>query len=175
MWCWRSTIRAAGPEADRGRRRGADVDFKDAASGQLLKMRSRSCKHRCKRSPITAQPWFEINCRQPGSRAPTLPRRAPGWWPNSLQLCAVGDLSSTILELARNGILNPNVGLYAQTGANGYIGNYASSSYNALLMSVRKRYSNNLLIDFDYLSRIRSTINRTSRTIRTSLRSAGKD
>jgi len=62
----------------------------------------------------------------------------------------VGDLSTTILDLARNGILNPNVALYAQTGANGYIGNYSSSSYNALLMSLRKRYSNNLLIDFDY-------------------------
>src|SRR6202163_3954096 len=62
----------------------------------------------------------------------------------------VGDLSSTILVLDQLGLLRPNVALYAQTGANGYIGNYSASNYNAMLMSVRKRYSNNLLIDFDY-------------------------
>jgi hypothetical protein len=42
------------------------------------------------------------------------------------------------------------VALYAQTGANGYIGNYSSSPYNAMLASVRKRYSNNLPVDIDW-------------------------
>jgi hypothetical protein len=54
------------------------------------------------------------------------------------------------LVLTENGLLNPNVGLYAQTGANGYVGNFSSSNYNGMLVSFRKRYSNNLQLDFDY-------------------------
>jgi hypothetical protein len=102
-------------------------------------------------APITAQPWFENQLSATGFNcmafAPNCTDVVAKFFQN---LVAVGDLSDTVLELARNGILNPNVGLYAQTGANGYIGNYSSSSYNALLASVRKRYSNNLLVDFDY-------------------------
>jgi len=141
-----------------GRRLIADGDaaqtlnFKDAASGQLLKDAFAQLQTQVQTgSPITAQPWFENQLSATGFPcshfAPTCTGVVAKFFGNFV---AVGDLSSTILELARNGILNPNVGLYAQTGANGYIGNYASSSYNALLMSVRKRYSNNLLIDFDY-------------------------
>ncbi len=62
----------------------------------------------------------------------------------------VGDLSSTILTLAQTGVLAPNTGLYAQTGASGYIGNFSSSNYNGLLLSVRKKASNNLTFDFNY-------------------------
>jgi hypothetical protein len=98
---------------------------------------------------ITPQPWFENQISATGFVCP--PPSCTALVGNALSnLVAIGDLSSTILLLSQNGLLNPNVSLYAQTGANGYIGNYSSSSYNAMLMSVRKRYSNNLQLDFDY-------------------------
>ena len=102
-------------------------------------MRLANCKRRFKTGlPITAAAVVRESNDSSGFslhklRAPT----ARTWWRKFFaNFVTVGDLSSTILELARNGLLNPNVGLYAQTGANGYIGNYSSSSYNALLMSV---------------------------------------
>jgi carboxypeptidase family protein len=61
-----------------------------------------------------------------------------------------GDLSSVILFLEEVGLLFPNIGLPAQTSANAYIGNYASSNYNALLTTLRKRFSNGLQFDFNY-------------------------
>jgi hypothetical protein len=68
------------------------------------------------------------------------------------QFVAIGDLSSTVLFLdeSAGGLLAPNIGLPAQTGANGYIGNYAASDYNALLVSLRKQVSNGLQFDFNY-------------------------
>jgi Carboxypeptidase regulatory-like domain len=61
-----------------------------------------------------------------------------------------GDLSSLVLILEESGLLFPNIGLPAQTSANAYIGNYASSNYNALLTTLRKRFSNGLQFDFNY-------------------------
>src|SRR5690348_15869391 len=61
-----------------------------------------------------------------------------------------GDLSSVILFLEEVGLLFPNISLPAQTSANAYIGNYASSNYNALLTTLRKRFSNGLQFDFNY-------------------------
>jgi hypothetical protein len=141
-----------------GRRLIADGDaaqtlnFKDAASGQFVKDAFGKLQTQVQNNlPITSQPWFENQISATGFDC-------TGFAANCTDLVAkffgnavsVGDLSTVILDLARNGILNPNVALYAQTGANGYIGNYSSSSYNALLMSLRKRYSSNLLVDFDY-------------------------
>jgi hypothetical protein len=141
-----------------GRRLIADGDaaqtlnFKDPTSGQFLKDAFGQLQKQVQNNQaITPQPWFENQIASTGFDC-------SGFAANCTALVAkvfsnpvaVGDLSTTILDLARNGILNPNVGLYAQTGANGYIGNYSSSSYNALLASIRKRYSNNLQIDFNY-------------------------
>jgi hypothetical protein len=141
-----------------GRRLIADGDaaqtlnFKDPTSGQFLKDAFGQLQKQVQNNQaITPQPWFENQISSTGfdcsGFAASCTALVAKFFANPV---AVGDLSTTILDLARNGILNPNVGLYAQTGANGYIGNYSSSSYNALLASIRKRYSNNLQIDFDY-------------------------
>ncbi|HET9994125.1 MAG TPA: TonB-dependent receptor [Candidatus Acidoferrum sp.] len=141
-----------------GRKLTADGDaaqtlnFKDAASGQFLndafaKLEAQVQAH-TPLAAITPQPWFENQMTAAGF--PCSPRCTRIVARSFGNFVAVGDLSSTILELAHFGILNPNVALYAQTGANGYIGNYSSSSYNGMLMSVRKHYANNLLVDFDY-------------------------
>jgi hypothetical protein len=111
---------------------------------------------------VTAQPFFE---NQLTNQLATFGLDCPGAAPffglaagNCTQLAAqlassffpVGDVSSTILTLSQAGVLAPNTGLDAQTGSAGYIGNFASSNYNGLLISVRKRLSTNLTADFNY-------------------------
>jgi hypothetical protein len=149
-----------------GRKLTADGDaaqtlnFKDATSGQFLKDAFAKVQAQVQAgAPVTPQPWFE-NQMQAAAGAPCPVINSffgvPGttctdFVANGLtNPVLVGDLSTTILVLAQSGLLNPNVALYAQTGANGYIGNYSSSSYNAMLLSLKKRYSNNLQLDFDY-------------------------
>jgi hypothetical protein len=66
------------------------------------------------------------------------------------QLVSKGDLSDTVQQLFAAGLLDFNVGLPAQTGANGYIGNYAASTYHSMQTILRKRFSNNLQFDFNY-------------------------
>jgi len=136
------------------------VNFKDAASNQFLKAAFGQLQSQVQSGgTITAQPWFE-NQMQSATGATCPQINAAFGLPFTTctefvgqglsNFVGVGDLSSTILVLDELGLLNPNVALYAQTGANGYIGNYSSSSYNALLGSLRKRYSNNLQLDIDY-------------------------
>ncbi len=66
------------------------------------------------------------------------------------QLVAKGDLSDTVAGLALFGSLTRILGCPPRPAANGYIGNYASSNYNALLLTLRKRISNGLQFDFNY-------------------------
>jgi hypothetical protein len=125
------------------------LNFKDAASGQFLKDAFGKLQTQVQQgAPITPQPWFENQLTAAGF--PCSPNCTAIVGNAFSNFVAVGDLSSTVLELVENGVLNPNVALYAQTGANGYIGNYSSSSYNAMLVSLRKHYSNNLQLDLDY-------------------------
>ena len=155
-----------------GRKLTADGDaaqtlnFKDAQSGQFLKSAFAGLQGQLQSgAPITSQPWFENQLPAfTGAPCPVLNAAFGEPFTTCTELVngllgpgglignfvGVGDLSSTILLLAQTGLLDPNAGLYAQTGANGYIGNYSSSSYNAMLLSLKKRYSNNLLLDFNY-------------------------
>jgi hypothetical protein len=149
-----------------GRKLSADGDaaqtlnFKDAGSGQFLKSAFGQLETQVQKGvAITPQPWFENQLQSAtGASCPAI--NAAFGLPFTTcsefvgvglsNFVQVGDLSSTILVLSQLGLLNPNTALYAQTGANGYIGNYSSSNYNAMLLSLRKRYSNNLQLDFDY-------------------------
>lgn len=136
------------------------LNFKDAASGQFLKNAFGQLQAQVQKGvPITPQQWFEnqlqsatgLSCPAINGAFGLTGTTCTEFVGNLLSnFVAVGDLSSTILVLTEIGALNPNVALYAQTGANGYIGNYSSSSYNAMLASIRKRYSKNLQLDFDY-------------------------
>lgn len=146
------------------------TNFKDPTSGQFLKDAFGALQLERENGvglfSLTPQPWFEnqmggtpfcedfstavfgldLNCTQlVGGLFSTLVRK--------------GDLSDTLSGIASLGpsfggppdtFLNYNVGLPSQTAANGYIGNYASSNYNALLLTLRKRISNGLQFDFNY-------------------------
>jgi Carboxypeptidase regulatory-like domain len=61
-----------------------------------------------------------------------------------------GDTSDLVQLLAAQGRLNPNVGMSAQFGTNIYISNQGASSYDGLLVSLRKRFSHGLQFDFNY-------------------------
>jgi hypothetical protein len=137
------------------------VNFKDVTSGTFLKQQFGLLESQVQAGTpfyqITSVPWFE---NQMGGTAGcqnytqvnfgislTCSQLAAGFFG---QLIQKGDLSDTVQGLLSSGFLNYNVGLPAQTGANGYIGNYASSNYNALLLNVRKRFSNSFQFKFNY-------------------------
>jgi hypothetical protein len=61
-----------------------------------------------------------------------------------------GDTSDEVQLLNAFGLLLPNVGMSSQFGTNTYISNQGASSYDGLLVSLRKRFSHGLQFDFNY-------------------------
>ena len=148
------------------------LDFKDVDSGRLLRESFGQLEKQIQAglagSQVTTQPWFEnqmnsaisnnfggfgvTNCAQYaqavfGANIPTCTRLARAL---ERQLFLVGDISDTVTGLLSQGLLNNNVGLSAQVPYNAVLGNYSSSNYNALLLTVKKRLSNGMQFDFDY-------------------------
>jgi hypothetical protein len=145
------------------------TNFKDTASGQLLRPAFGQLQQEFAANssgPIAPIPWFENQINAVLTADVGVPVTCQNFGFTGHQNCSTflasgfggffqpfitrGDLSSIILFLDELGLLFPNIGLPAQTSANGYIGNYASSNYNALLTTLRKRFSNGLQFDFNY-------------------------
>jgi hypothetical protein len=61
-----------------------------------------------------------------------------------------GDTSDALFLLYANGLLDANVGMSGQFGTNVYISNFGSSSYDGMLVSLRKRFSHGLQFDANY-------------------------
>lgn len=128
-------------------------------------------------TPLTAQPWFENQMTSAlqanfGVNCPFVANFLfPSSNPNNANLQNLnctnlagalggfyfgdGDVSSLIQTLAdffgpSGGFLAPNVALLAQDGAAGYIGNYSSSNYNALVIRVNHRFSHDLTMEANY-------------------------
>lgn len=147
------------------------LNFKDAASGQAFYTAFGAVQKQIQSgAAVTPQPWFE---NQMGAAlaqygytclsAATLFGAS-----NCTQLATLfasgfyfynGDASSELLSLADfsglsgvtgQGLLLPNVGLLSQNGAAGFIGNYSSSNYNALIIRVNHRVSHNLTVELNY-------------------------
>lgn len=68
----------------------------------------------------------------------------------SRQFVLRGDTSDQVQRLNAQGLLLANVGMSAQFGTNIYIANQGASSYDGLLVSLRKRFSEGLQFDFNY-------------------------
>ena len=138
------------------------TNFKDSASGQFLRAAFGQMQQELpslSSGPITPIPWFENQINAVLTSEVGAPVTCQDFGlPNCSTFVAGalspfvtrGDLSSLVLILEESGLLFPNIGLPAQTSANAYIGNYASSNYNALLTTLRKRFSNGLQFDFNY-------------------------
>ena len=140
------------------------IDFTDPTSGQTLYNAFGNVQKQLQQgvnpADVTAQPWYENQVNQ----SPFIQSQGSGstclglFGINCTALSALqisgpwtnGDVSTMDLQLEFDGLLQPNTGLLAQTGAAGYYGNFSASSYNALLVTVRKRLSHNLTFDFDY-------------------------
>ena len=59
-------------------------------------------------------------------------------------------MSDTLQALNANGLIANNSGLAGQFSTNAYIGNYGSSSYNGLLVDLKRNLSHGLQFDFNY-------------------------
>ena len=123
------------------------LNFKDAGSGQLMfdafNLLQAQVQAGLTGANITKQPWFE---NQIGAGGTAL-MAGNG---TLRQFVLRGDTSDAVQLLYANGLLDPNVGLSAQFGTNIYISNQGASSYDGMLMSLRKRFSHNLQFDFNY-------------------------
>jgi len=137
------------------------LDFRDNASGQFMIDAFNRLQLQIESgtpiASITSQPWFE---NQKSSNAvATFGVPCTGFGvANCTALVAnffgslveIGDTSDTLQALFANGLLNPNVGISGQFSTNAYITNFGSSSYNGMLVSLRKRFSEGFQFDFNY-------------------------
>ncbi|MGH9935277.1 MAG: hypothetical protein ACREAM_03470, partial [Blastocatellia bacterium] len=130
------------------------LDFKDPASGQFMLTAFNALQAQIQSgAAITPQPWFE---NQIGAALGAPCARVFGasctafLAANVSDLLEIGDTADTIQALYNAGLLNPNVGLSGQFSTNAYITNLGSSSYNGMLLSLRKRFSRGLEFDFNY-------------------------
>jgi hypothetical protein len=117
------------------------LNFKDPTSGQFMLDAFNGLQNQLQNNlAITAQPWFE--------------NRVAGGTQTVLDFVETealrGDTSDAIFVLYLIGALDPNVGMSAQFGTNTYISNQGASSYDGMLVSLRKRFSQGLQFDFNY-------------------------
>jgi hypothetical protein len=117
------------------------LNFRDPDSGQFMLDAFNALQSQLLNNlPITAQPWFEN--RVLGGTQTVL---------DFTELEALrGDTSDAIFVLYLIGALDPNVGMSAQFGTNVYISNQGASTYDGMLVSLRKRFSQGLQFDFNY-------------------------
>lgn len=122
---------------------GQAVNFLDTASGQRLftAFNALSQEVRSGATTVTPQPWFEDQCFVGCTQ---LIADAIG------NLVVKGDLSDTLQALNAFGLIANNTGLPGQFSTNAYIGNFGSSSYNGMLVTVKKNLSRSLEFDFNY-------------------------
>ncbi|HEX8176541.1 MAG TPA: TonB-dependent receptor [Pyrinomonadaceae bacterium] len=146
------------------------LDFKDPASGQNLlaafNLLQTQVMAGLPGSQLTPQPFFEnqinaalqaqlgagANC---GNVSPLFGLPAGFNCTRLLtaftrSLVNIGDASDVFQAAYALGLLNPNVGLSGQFSTNAYVTNLGSSSYNGMLISLRKRFSQGLQFDVNY-------------------------
>ena len=140
------------------------VNFKDPTSGHFLlpDFTALTKELRAGVSTVTPQPWFEnqmgtalasggLSCADFGE--PSCTQIIADFFGN---LAIKGDVSDTLQALqsftqfSPTGFLPNNSGLPGQFSSNTYITNLGSSSYNAMLVTLRKNYSHGLQFDFNY-------------------------
>lgn len=134
------------------------LDFKDPDSGQFMLAALRALQAQLVAgvapTAVTNQPWIENQISAAvGAPCAVLPRGSctrflAGTSLNTL--IAQGNTTNLISALVGNGLLNPNVGMSGQFASNLYISNQGSSTYNGMLLSIRKRFSAGLQFDFNY-------------------------
>jgi hypothetical protein len=137
------------------------TDFKDPASGQTLLQAVTTLENLARQGAVKvpAQPFFENQISSAlvaQGAAPCAPNCTQSVYSNNTTTLQLGNLAGLVQNLAAfqntgGGFpLPPGVGLPAQFSQNLYASNKGWSSYNGLLMTLRKRFSRNLQMDFNY-------------------------
>jgi len=138
---------------------GQIVDFKDAASGQFMIAALNELQRQIEAGgAITAIPWFENQMNSVALANYGVPCSGFGLGSNCTQVVnalngfevEIGDTADTIQSLRAFALLRPNVGLSSQFATNAFVTNKGSSSYNGLLVSLRKRFSQGFQFDANY-------------------------
>jgi hypothetical protein len=126
------------------------VDFKDPVSGQTMTQAFNAVQAELNAGvavgALTPQPFFENQGHLAGCPAACTRNLAN----NVGSLIRIGDLSDTMQFMNAVGWVRNNVGLSGQFSTNAYITNLGHSEYNALLVSVQKRFSNGFQFDANY-------------------------
>jgi hypothetical protein len=135
------------------------VDFKDAASGQFMLGAMNQLQDQINAGgAITPIAWFENQMNSRSIATFGVPCSGLGLGPSCTDLVAnftgfevsIGDTADTVEALRRNGLLGPNVGLSSQFATNAFVTNKGSSSYDGMLLSLRKRFSKGFQFDVNY-------------------------
>ncbi len=130
------------------------TNFKDPASGQFLKDAFGNIQRALQSGGFPDdQPWFENQMGQAlGASCEDVFGASCTTFLASVipDPFIVGDLSTVDLELATAGLILPNTGLDSQAGTVANVGNFGISSYNSLIVTLRKRFSRNLQFDINY-------------------------
>ena len=141
------------------------LNFKDPASGQTMFDALNAVQAQMEAGTPTAnltpQPWLENQVLKgiQGLRSPTQNCATfvgPGG--TCTQLAAIffpslvhdGGTADLVQQLYFNRLLLANVGMSAQFARNTYVSNLAESSYDGLLVSLRKRFSKGFQFDVNY-------------------------
>jgi len=132
------------------------VDHRDPASGQMML----TAFNNLQAGSTAAQPWIENQVNPAIQAIYGAPCTAFGFanctalvlndfgGPGSL--IEVGGTGDLVQQMFAFGYIRPNVGMGAQFADNVYISNQGSSTYNGMLVSVRKRFSQGFQFDFNY-------------------------
>ena len=135
------------------------VDFKDQASGQFMIAAFNQLQSQIEAGgAITPIAWFENQMNANSIATFGVPCSGLGFGPSCTHLVAgftgfevsTGNTADTIQLLRRNTLLGPNVGLSSQFATNAFVTNKGSSSYDGMLLSLRKRFSKGFQFDVNY-------------------------
>ena len=145
------------------------VDFRDPASGQFMLAAFNALQSQMQAATpaagITPQPWIEnqmsaalaanygLTCPQfaaivGGINVPNCTRAIRSFFGNSLVV--PGGSADLVANMFAFGMLNENVGLHPQFAVNAFITNQGYSSYDGLLVGLRKRFSKGFQFDANY-------------------------
>lgn len=130
------------------------VDFTDPASGQTLLGALNAVQAELiggtPADAVTIQPFFENQGALAGFPCAVFGGCTLVVSGFAGSLVSIGDASDTVQFLNANGVLPNNVGLSGQFSTNAYITNLGHSRYDALLVSLQKRFSQGVQFDFNY-------------------------
>ncbi|HEV8429343.1 MAG TPA: TonB-dependent receptor [Pyrinomonadaceae bacterium] len=135
------------------------VDFKDPASGQFLIGALNQLQSQIEAGgAITPIAWFENQMNANSIARFGVPCSGLGLGPSCTDVVAnftgfevsIGDTADTIQALRAQSLLGPNVGLSSQFATNAFVTNKGSSSYDGMLLSLRKRFSKGFQFDVNY-------------------------